>query len=150
MAGLVGAELAFASVLLVGGGSWAARSCGCRACRSASTSQGLITADVVLPESRYGTRGAQTLAFTGIVDGARAIPGSRPPRYVITPPLSPRGGIGSPILFGEKPDQLPVEVAGRARAVRLRRLLRHPRSAPEARDAPSTITTGRTACRSRS
>jgi putative ABC transport system permease protein len=112
LAFLVSAELAFACVLLVGGGLLARTFLRLQGVPLGFDPEGLITADVVLPESRYGTREPQTRAFAGIVDGARAIPGVASAAYVITPPLSPRGGIGSPILFGEPPDQMPVEAPG--------------------------------------
>jgi putative ABC transport system permease protein len=112
LAGLVAAELAFACVLLVGGGLLGRTFLRLQGVSLGFDPQGLITADVVLPESRYGTRETQTQAFTSIVEGAGAIPGVASAAYVITPPLSPRGGIGSPILFAEKPDQTPVEAPG--------------------------------------
>jgi putative ABC transport system permease protein len=112
LAGLVAAELAFACLLLVGGGLLGRTFLRLQGVPLGFDPRGLITADIVLPESRYGSREPQTRAFTGIVDGARAIPGVAKAAYVITPPLSPRGGIGSPILFGEPPDQMPVEAPG--------------------------------------
>lgn len=112
LAVLVAAELAFACVLLVGGGLLGRTFLHLQGVPLGFDPQGLITADIVLPESRYGTPEPQTRAFQEIVDGARAIPGVASAAYVITPPLSPRGGIGSPILFGEPPDQMPVEAPG--------------------------------------
>ena len=112
LAALVTAELAFACVLLVGGGLLGRTFLRLQGVPLGFDPEGLLTADIVLPESRYGTREPQTQAFTAIVDGARAIPGVASAAYVITPPLSPRGGIGSPILFADKPDQMPVEAPG--------------------------------------
>jgi putative ABC transport system permease protein len=112
MAVLVTAELAFACVLLVGGGLLGRTFLSLQRIPLGFDSRGLITADIVLPESRYGSRAPQTQAFTGIVDAAQRIPGVASAAYVITPPLSPRGGIGSPILFGKPPDQMPVEAPG--------------------------------------
>jgi putative ABC transport system permease protein len=112
LAALVTAELAFACVLLVGGGLLGRTFLRLQGVPLGFDPEGLLTADVVLPESRYGTPGPQTAAFTQIVDGAAAIPGVASAAYVITPPLSPRGGIGSPILFAEPPPQMPVEAPG--------------------------------------
>jgi putative ABC transport system permease protein len=112
LATLVAAELAFACLLLVGGGLLGRTFLRLQGVPLGFDPQGLITADIVLPESRYGTREPQTRAFAGIVDGARAIPGVASAAYVITPPLSPRGGIGSGILFAKPPDQMPQEAPG--------------------------------------
>ncbi len=109
---LVAAELAFACVLLVGGGLLGRTFLRLQGVPLGFDPEGLLTADIVLPESRYGAIGAQTAAFKGIVEGARAMPGVASVAYVITPPLSPRGGIGSPILFQQPPDQMPVEAPG--------------------------------------
>jgi putative ABC transport system permease protein len=60
--------------------------------------RGVLTADVVFPESRYGTRGPQTRAVEKIVDELRHAPGVASAAWVTTPPLEPRGGLGGAIL----------------------------------------------------
>jgi putative ABC transport system permease protein len=118
LAGLVTAELAFACVLLVGGGLLGRTFLRLQRVPLGFDGQGVLTADVVLPESRYASRALQTQAFGGMLERASAIPGVASAAYVITPPLSPRGGIGSPILFGEPPDQMPmVDPGARVRLV---------------------------------
>jgi putative ABC transport system permease protein len=109
---LVVGELACACVLLVGGGLLGRTFARLSAQPLGFDSQGLLTAEVVLPESRYGTRGAQTQAFSQMVERASALPGVVSAAYVITPPLSPRGGIGSPLKFATPPDQMRTENPG--------------------------------------
>jgi predicted permease len=61
--------------------------------------RGVLTADVVLPESRYGTRPPQTRAVTEIVRQLEAAPGVESAAWVTTPPLDPRGGLGGTMLI---------------------------------------------------
>jgi putative ABC transport system permease protein len=61
--------------------------------------RGVLTADVVLPESRYDTRPPQTRAVTEIVRQLQAAPGVASAAWVTTPPLDPRGGLGGTILL---------------------------------------------------
>jgi predicted permease len=63
----------------------------------------VLTASLVLPESRYSTREPQSRAFTGIVDRMRRIPGVRYAASVIGPPLE-RGGIGGRIRIEGRPE----------------------------------------------
>ena len=58
----------------------------------------VLTARLVLPESRYAKREDQTHAFTRIVDRLAQIPGVVAASSVIGAPLE-RGGIGGAILF---------------------------------------------------
>ncbi|HSD28264.1 MAG TPA: ABC transporter permease, partial [Vicinamibacteria bacterium] len=60
--------------------------------------RGVLAADVVLPESRYGTRPPQTRAVTEIVRRLSAAPGVESAAWVTTPPLDPRGGLGGTML----------------------------------------------------
>jgi predicted permease len=61
--------------------------------------RGVLTADVVLPESRYGTRPPQTRAVTEIVRRLGGAPGVESAAWVTTPPLDARGGLGGTILI---------------------------------------------------
>jgi predicted permease len=112
LGGLVVAELACACVLLVGGGLLGRTFARLQNLSLGFESQGLLTAEVVLPESRYGTRETQTQAFAQMVERASALPGVASAAYVITPPLSPRGGIGSPLKFATPPDQMRTDNPG--------------------------------------
>lgn len=109
---VVAVELALAFVLLVGSGLLLRSFARLQAVDLGFDAANLLTGDLVLPESRYGTREAQTRAFRGMVEALRDAPGVESAAYVITPPLSSRGGIGSPILFAEPPDAMPVEAPG--------------------------------------
>jgi predicted permease len=60
--------------------------------------RGVLTADVVLPESRYGTRPPQSRAVTEIVRQLSAAPDVETAAWVTTPPLDPRGGLGGTML----------------------------------------------------
>jgi predicted permease len=60
---------------------------------------GVLTADVVLPESRYGARAPQTRAVTEIVRRLADSPGVEAAAWVTTTPLEPRGGLGGTILI---------------------------------------------------
>jgi len=61
--------------------------------------RGVLTADVVLPESRYGTRPPQTRVVTEIVRQLSGAPGVQAAAWVTTPPLEPRGGLGGTMLI---------------------------------------------------
>lgn len=61
--------------------------------------RGVLTADVVLPESRYGTRPPQTRFVTEIVRQLSSAPGVEAAAWVTTPPLEPRGGLGGTMLI---------------------------------------------------
>jgi predicted permease len=109
---LVVAELACACVLLVGGGLLGRTFARLQGLSLGFESKGLLTAEIVLPQSRYGTRETQTQAFTQMVERASVLPGVASAAYVITPPLSPRGGIGSPLKFATPPDQMRTDNPG--------------------------------------
>jgi putative ABC transport system permease protein len=109
---LVVCELALAFVLLVGAGLLGRTFVHLQRVDLGFDPGNLLSAELVLPESRYAKAEAQTQAFREVVDRANAIPGVVSAAYVITPPLEPRGGIGSPILFATPPDRLPVEAPG--------------------------------------
>lgn len=74
--------------------------------------EGTVVANLVLPESRYGTRDAQTRAYTAIVDRLRGLPGVEEAAYVTTLPLFRRGGVGNTLLFEGRPDIAPDRPAG--------------------------------------
>ncbi len=56
---------------------------------------GLVAISLTLPESRYGTRPAQTAAFAAILDRVNAAPGVRGAATVIGGPLGTGGEVGS-------------------------------------------------------
>ncbi len=82
--------------------------------------RGALTAELVLPESRYSDRAAQTRAFRRIVGELSATPGIESAASVIGAPLRPSGrGIGSSIdVAGAAPDR-----SGRAPSARVRPVL---------------------------
>ncbi|MGE3527051.1 MAG: ABC transporter permease, partial [Gemmatimonadales bacterium] len=109
---LVGSEVAIAIMLLVGAGLlirsfqrvWD-EPLGFEPSR-------VLLGDMVLPESRYGTREPQTHAFQSIVDELNRTPGVSLAAYVVTPPLTPRSGIGGKVVFDGRPDIDPQQPSG--------------------------------------
>jgi predicted permease len=109
---VVAVELALAVVLLIGSGLLLRTFDRLQSVNLGFDPANLLTADLVLPESRYARPEAQTQFFREVVERLNAIPGVLSAAYVITPPLSPRGGIGSPLLFEKPPDQSPDAAPG--------------------------------------
>jgi predicted permease len=99
LAALVVGEVAVAGVLLVGSFLLVRSFLGLSAVPLGFEPRGVLTADVVLPESRYGSRPPQTRAVTEIVRQLSAAPGVESAAWVTTPPLDPRGGLGGTILI---------------------------------------------------
>ena len=96
---LVVGEVALAGVLLVGSLLLVRSFLRLQAVPLGFDPRGTLTADVVLPESRYGTRAPQTRAVTEIVRQLEAAPGVEAAAWVTTPPLDARGGLGGTILI---------------------------------------------------
>jgi predicted permease len=98
LAALVVAEVALAGVLLVGSLLLVRSFVRLQEVPLGFEPRGVLTADVVLPESRYGSRPPQTRAVTDIVGRLAASPGVVSAAWVTTPPLDPRGGLGGAML----------------------------------------------------
>src|SRR5262249_49184229 len=92
------AEIALASVLLVSAGLLLSSFARLAGAPLGFRPAPVLPARVVLPESRYGSRDAQTRAFAAIVDRLGQIPGVVAASSVIGAPLE-RGGIGGPLRF---------------------------------------------------
>lgn len=111
LGGLVVAEVAIACALLVGGGLLLRSLDQLRQVDLGFEREGVLVADIVLPEARYSERDDQSRAFAAIVEAARAVPGVEAVSTVIGAPLEPASGVGSrfeiegrPILpTGEQP-----------------------------------------------
>jgi putative ABC transport system permease protein len=99
LSALVVGEVALAGVLLVGSLLLVRSFLRLQAVPLGFDPRGALTADVVLPESRYGTRPPQTRAVTEIVRRLEAAPGVEGAAWVTTPPLDPRGGLGGTLLI---------------------------------------------------
>lgn len=112
---LVVSEVAMAFVLLFGAGLLGRTLLKLYSVELGFDPSGVVKADVVLPESRYGTREAQTRLFREAVVNLAATPGVEAAGYVITPPLEPRGGIGGAILFVDPPPHPPAQATTGAR-----------------------------------
>ncbi len=96
---LVVGEVALASVLLVGSLLLVRSFLRLQAVPLGFDPRGVLTAEVVLPESRYDRRGPQTRAVTEIIGRLEESPGVESAGWVTTPPLDPRGGVGGSILI---------------------------------------------------
>src|SRR5262249_11831524 len=64
---------------------------------------GVATADLVLPEVRYGTRDRQTAAFRAVVETLASSPGVDAAGSVIGPPLSSTEHIGHTLAIDGRP-----------------------------------------------
>ncbi|MEO8429937.1 MAG: ABC transporter permease [Acidobacteriota bacterium] len=96
-------EVALAFLLLIGSGLLLAS-----VSRLANVPLGfqpdhVLTADLVLPESRYATRQPQTRAFLSVVERMREIPGVESAASVIGAPLE-GGGIGGRLKIEGRPE----------------------------------------------
>jgi putative ABC transport system permease protein len=76
----------------------------------------VLSASIVLPESRYAAKPPQTAAFRGIVEAVSAVPGVESAATVIGSPLQPGTGIGGTVIvLGRAP-----EPEGKQRGARVR------------------------------
>ena len=69
-------------------------------------------AQLVLPESRYSEKEAQTAAFTGVVEAIAEVPGVEAAASVIGAPLSTFGAIGNRVLIEGSPAAEPGDEPG--------------------------------------
>jgi putative ABC transport system permease protein len=99
LSALVVGEVAVAAVLLVGSLLLVRSFLRLQQVPLGFEPRGVLTAEVVLPESRYATRPPQTRAVTEIVRRLVAAPGVDGAAWVTTPPLDARGGLGGTILI---------------------------------------------------
>lgn len=118
LATLVATEVTVAVVLLVGAGLVVRSLLALRGVPLGFVPAGVLVADLVLPEQRYGTAEAQTRTFQAVVERLQTMPGVEQAAYVTTAPLSPRGGIGNAVVFEGRPDIGPeVSTGSRGRPV---------------------------------
>jgi putative ABC transport system permease protein len=115
LGGLVAAEIAMAFVLLLGAGLLGRTLSKLNSVELGFEPAGLVKADLVLPESRYGNREAQTRLFTAVVENLAATPGVESAGYGITTPLDPRGSLGGRIQFVDAPPVPPEDASVGAR-----------------------------------
>ncbi|MFI5328362.1 MAG: ADOP family duplicated permease, partial [Candidatus Rokuibacteriota bacterium] len=100
---VVAAEVALACVLLVGSGLLIRTFLRLQGVPLGFDPQNVLTAELVLPEARYGTREPQTRAFRTMVDAVAEQPGVEAAAYVIGAPLAgARSGIGGVLLFADR------------------------------------------------
>jgi putative ABC transport system permease protein len=99
LAVVVAVEVALACVLLVGAGLLLRSFRQLTRVELGFDPDRVLTADLVLPESRYSQKAAQTAAFSGMLDELTALPGVERAAFVIGAPLEPRGGIGHTVLL---------------------------------------------------
>jgi putative ABC transport system permease protein len=119
LGGLAAVEIALALVLVIGSGLLGRTFLRLQSVPLGFDPSHVVMGNVVLPESRYGTRALQTPFFREAVSRLAQAPGVASAAYVITPPLYPRGGVGGAILVegeAESPD-------GRSRGARLRAVM---------------------------
>ena len=99
LSALVVGEVALAGVLLIGALLLVRSFLKLQSVPLGFDPRGTLIAEVVLPESRYGTRPPQTRAVTELIQRLQAAPGVEAAAWVTTPPLDPRGGLGGTILI---------------------------------------------------
>jgi predicted permease len=79
---------------------------------------GLVSIDITLPESRYGSWAAQTAAFAAIIDRVNAVPGVQGAATVIGGPLNVGGAVGHSFrIDGWSPPDPSVDPSARSRPV---------------------------------
>ena len=104
MLGLVASgEVALAFLLLIGSGLLLTSVSRLANAPLGFAADHLLTADLVLPESRYSTRLAQSRAFAAILERIRELPGVRSSASVIGAPLE-GGGIGGWMRIEGRPE----------------------------------------------
>ena len=109
---IVAAEVALAMALLVGAGLVAKSFRRLWSEPLGFEPAGALMADFVLPESRFSTPEPQTQVVTRVIDGLSSRSGVLQAAFVTTAPLSPRGGIGTKVLFEGRPDIDPDRASG--------------------------------------
>lgn len=96
-------EIALAFLLLIGSGLLLTSLARMASSPLGFSPDNVLTADLVLPESRYSARAAQSRAFTAIVDRLRQTPGVLQAASVIGAPLD-KGGIGGRLKIEGRPE----------------------------------------------
>jgi putative ABC transport system permease protein len=114
---LVASEVTLACVLLIGSGLLVRTFLRLQGVPLGFDPSRVLSAQIILPESRYGEKAPQTSAFERILQRAQEIPGVETAAYVTTPPLSPRGGIGNRVLVQDREFPPNQEPGARARPV---------------------------------
>ncbi len=112
LAGLVASEVALACLLLVGCGLLLRSLDQLHRVDLGFVPEGVLLAQLVLPESRYSEPAAQSAAFSGTVEAIAALPGVEAAASVIGAPLSSWGTIGNRLLFEGRPAAEPGEEPG--------------------------------------
>lgn len=97
--GLLVAEVALACVLVVGAGLLLRSLQRLAEVPLGFDPQRVLSAELVLPDSRYGEVGAQSLAVERIVQSLQAIPGVEHAGFVVGPPLRPGCCMGHALVF---------------------------------------------------
>ncbi|HVS16419.1 MAG TPA: ADOP family duplicated permease [Thermoanaerobaculia bacterium] len=116
--GLVVLEVAMAFVLLTFGALLLRSFRELRATDLGFSPAGVLTANVVLPESRYSEPAAQTAAVRGILEALDARPEINGAGFVIGAPLAGFGAIGATIALDERPlDQQGDQPSARIRPI---------------------------------
>ncbi|HVS65010.1 MAG TPA: ABC transporter permease [Thermoanaerobaculia bacterium] len=105
--GLVVLEIALAFVLLTFGGLLLRSLVELRSVDLGFTTDRVLIANLVLPESRYSGKDAQTSAFREIVEALEARPEIASAAFVIGAPLSGFGAIGATLAFDDRPPAEP-------------------------------------------
>jgi putative ABC transport system permease protein len=113
----VTSEVALAFLLLVGAGLLLKTYSRLQSVALGFETSRVLLSELVLPEARYAKRAAQSQAFSGIVTRLSEIPGVENAAYVTTPPLNPRGGIGSRFLIDGRTFEQNSEPGARVRFV---------------------------------
>lgn len=105
--GLVVLEIALSAVLLVGSVLLVRTFLNLRSIDLGFEAGGLVTANVVLPEARYGTAEPQSRFFRDVVAELGRTPGAESAAFVIGVPLDRGFQVGHNFLFEEDPGLAP-------------------------------------------
>jgi putative ABC transport system permease protein len=113
---LVGTEVALAFLLLFGSGLLIRTFDRLLRTPLGFDPERVLAAELVLPESRYAQKAAQTVAFRAIVEAVSAVPGVETAATVIGSPMQPGRGVGGTVAIeGRAP-----EPEGQRRGARVR------------------------------
>ena len=112
LSGFVIAEVALASLLLVGSGLLVRSFLELRSVELGFEPEGVLAASLVLPESRYADPALQTETLRRIVTALDQQPSVERGGFVIGAPLSGFGQIGFSIAFDDRPEPEPGQRPG--------------------------------------
>ncbi len=110
--GFVISEMALALVLLIGAGLLVRSFLALRSVELGYQPERIITASLVLPESRYGDPEVQDVAFARMVEQLESEPGVEKGAFIIGAPLTGFGQIGNSLAFDDRPPPAPGERPG--------------------------------------